>query len=200
MAKNKAVIPLAILAVVLLVFGIYTAVVFSTSDTLENVKSEFSQESVNGTSDFSQSSAISYPRWSYLTWVPSGNSDTPEMFLVHNQKYLLVTGFARFVTDEHFTGEKGEAVAFNKTILKDNRNSEFGAYFVYSQNNLSVSEIKCEFKSPSTGAVQTETLSPSADMPFALGVELSEKDMELSKIICFDKDGNMVFENNDIAA
>jgi len=195
--RQKSHIKILLSAVILMAFAfaIYTIIVFCRSKTLDDTKAYFARQSVNDQLSFAQSDSLSYPRWGYTTWVPDSNADTPEMFLIHNQKYLLVTGFNRFVADAHFTDKKGQPVSLSKAVLKDNKGDEFGTYFVYSQNKLSICRIRCEFINSKTDSRQVTEKFPSAEMPFALFIPLDDIDASILSIVCYDANGNIVYED-----
>lgn len=181
--------------VALLGFGAYTAGVYLKSQPLEQVKASFAAESKTQTTSFLQSDALPLGKNtgnSYLTYAAAGKtSDKSEMFLIHNQPYLRVSGFPRFVSDAHYTAE--QPVGFASALLENVSGETVLTGFLFSSNQLEISDIDCQLKNPKTGFVQTVNIGVAYGQPFAKAFTLEAEGLEIETMSCYDCYGNLVY-------
>lgn len=185
----------ALFLVVLLGFGAYTVAIYLKSQPLEQVKKVFAAESKTQATSFLQSDALSLGKNtgnSYLTYAAAGQtSDKSEMFLIHNQPYLRVSGFPRFVSDAHYTAE--QPVGFASALLENVSGETVLTGFLFSSNQLEISNIDCQLKNPKTGFVQTVNIGVAYGQPFAKAFTLEEEGLEIETMSCYDCYGNLVY-------
>lgn len=179
----------------LLGLGVYTAGVYLKSQPLEQVKASFAAESKTQAASFLQSDALPLGKNtgnSYLTYAAAGKtSDKSEMFLIHNQPYLRVSGFPRFVSDAHYMAE--QPVGYACTLLENVNGETVPTGFLFSSNQLEISNIDCQLKNPKTGFVQTVNIGVAYSQPFAEAFSLESDTMEIETMSCYDCHGNLVY-------
>ncbi len=185
----------AFFLVALLGLGVYTAGVYLKSQPLEQVKESFAAESKTQAASFLQSDALPLGKNtgnSYLTYAAAGQTgDKSGMFLIHNQPYLRVTGFPRFVSDAHYTAE--QPVGFAAALLENVNGETVPTGFLYSSNQLEISDIDCQLKNPKTGLVQTVNIGVAYGQPFAKAFALEAEGLEIETMSCCDCHGNLVY-------
>lgn len=185
----------ALFLAALLGLGVYTAAVYLKSQPLEQVKESFAADSKTQAASFLQSDALPFgenAESSYLTYAAAGQtSDKSEMFLIHNQPYLRVTGFPRFVSDAHYTAE--QPVGFACTLLENVNGETVPTGFLFSSNQMEISSIDCQFKDWKTGLVQIEHFGVSSGQPFAEAFSLQSENMKMETMSCYDCHGNLVY-------
>lgn len=185
----------ALFLAVLLGFGVYTAAVYLKSQSLEQIKKAFAADSKTQATSFLQSDALPLgenAESSYLTYAAAGKADgKAEMFLIHNQPYLRVTGFPRFVSDAHYTAE--QPVGFASALLENVSGETVLTGFLFSSNQLEISNIDCQLKNPKTGFVQTVNIGVAYGQPFAEAFSLQSENMKMETMSCYDCHGNLVY-------
>ena len=183
-----------LLVAIILGFSAYTVGVYVKSKPLEQIKGNFAAGSITQATHFVQSDALPFGtsgESNYLTYAAVGEADNvAEMFLIHNQPFLRVTGFPRFVSDAHYTAD--EPVGFASTILADVNGKDAPTGFLYSSNKLEIVRIDCQFRDRKNGLVQEESIGVSLE-PFARAFSLKSENMELEAMVCYDFSGNVVY-------
>lgn len=175
-------------------FSAYVFRVYTVSRPMENIQVRFAAESVTGATDFMQSDALPYGkggRSQYLTYIATGGTENAaEMFLIHNQPFLRITGFPRFVADAHYTADA--PVGFACTVLKNVNGEDRPIGFLFSSNRLEIVRIDYRLRDLENGLVQEESFDVSLE-PFARAFSLESENMQLESMVCYDFAGNIVY-------
>lgn len=187
----KKIIALTSIIVILAVI-ISGGTIFATAKSVDDIKTDFLNQSETNATAFIQSDYLSNGDWDYVTYV-SENTDSSksEMYLIRNTDFLFLNHLNRFKIVDHFVGNDNSIIDYDYSKI-DIQNKEKKVFFAYSSNNSHISKIECEF-SGASGNIQFEKLGVSSGMPFAVEVTLRENDMELTAIKCLGVNGEILF-------
>lgn len=183
MKKNLKKVIFIVLAVAVLALIIGVIVVFSTTNSFDNMKADFVKQSETNATEFAQSSMLEND--DYITYIAK-NSESSK-----SEMYLIREVFSRFKMVDHLVGQDNAVIDYGYLKAKIDK-KEKTVFLIYSSNNSNISTIECEF-ADTAGNIQYEKKSVSYEMPFAIGITLNESDMELTAMRCIDKDGEILF-------
>ena len=116
------------------------------------------------------------------------------MYFAENRYWFGSDVFGRFELTGHYYTVDPIGVAY-ETIKTENGKTKYA--FIYTNNVKEISKVYVQMVSKQNGSVYWEKVHFPAQQPFTQVIELKNEKTEVQYIVCYDSDGNMVYEKGE---
>lgn len=190
--RNVKKVVLAIILIIILSVGVYTGIYFiqtvSSGSLLENMVEDSKTKSTEfegGVSVNDGGKTIG------ITFVADNDSKISEMYLAEKTSWFGTDMFDRFELTGHYYTVDPLGVAY-ETLETRSGNTKYA--FLYTNNVNEISKVYVQMISKENGSVYWEKAHFPAMKPFVQVIELKNEKTEVQYFVCYDIDGNVVYE------
>ncbi len=179
-----------LIVTVILITIIYTGVFFIKTISSNSLLDSMIEESKTKSTEFEGGVSIGDGGKTIgITFVADNNSEISEMYFATKQHWFGSDTFSRFELAGHYYTVEPIGIAY-ETVEADNGKTKYA--FLYTNNANEISKVYIQMIN-GTNIYWEKAHFPSAQ-PFVQVIELKNEKTEVQYFVCYDIDGNVVFE------
>lgn len=190
--RNIKKMALAVILLIILSVGIYTGVFFVQTVSDDSLLENMIAESKTKATEFEGGVSVNDSGKTVgITFVADNDSEISEMYLAEKTSWFGTEAFSRFELTEHYYTVDPLGIAY-ETLETESGKTKYA--FLYTNNVNEISKVYVQMISKQNGSVYWEKAHFPAKKPFVQVIELKNERTEVQYFICYDIDGNVVFE------